>query len=196
VARLALATQPPDQRWDRLVQRMAGGDHDALAALYDATCGPVLAIVGRIVKDDATAEEVTGDVYVQAWQQAARFDASRGGVLAWLLAIARTRAIDRVRVGVVARETREPVERAAHVPCGRPGPEDACAVDQRRRHVRAALAILPLEQREAIELAYYDGLSHSEIADRLEQPLGTVKTRIRLAMTKLRDTLSLLEERV
>ena len=195
MARLALATQPPDQRWDRLVQRMAGGDHDALASLYDTTCGPVLALVGRIVKDDATAEEVTGDVYVQAWQQAARFDASRGGVLAWLLAIARTRAIDRVRVGVVARETRDPVERAVHVPCGRPGPEDACAVDQRRRHVRAALAVLPREQREAIELAYYDGLSHTEIADRLEQPLGTVKTRIRLAMTKLRDTLSTLEAR-
>ena len=193
MARLALATQPPDQRWDRLVRGMAGGDREALASLYDATCGPVLALVGRIVKDDATAEEVTGDVYVQAWQQADRFDAG-GGVLAWLLAIARTRAIDRVRVGVAARETREPVERAAHVPCGRPGPEDACAVDQRRRHVRAALADLPREQREAIELAYYDGLSHSEIADRLEQPLGTVKTRIRLAMTKLRDRLSSVEE--
>ena len=75
MARLALAAQPPDQRWDRLVQGMAGGDRDALASFYDATCGPVLALVGRIVKDDATAEEVTGDVYVQAWQQADRFAA-------------------------------------------------------------------------------------------------------------------------
>ena len=190
MARLALATQPPDQRWDRLVQRMAGGDREALASLYDATCCPVHALVGRIVKDEATAEEVTGDVYLQAWQQAARFDAGRGAVLTWLLTLARTRAIDRVRVGVAAREAREPVERAAHVPCSRPGPEDAFAVDQRRRHVRAALAILPREQREAIELAYYDGLSHSEIADRLEQPLGTVKTRIRQGLIKLREQLS------
>jgi RNA polymerase sigma-70 factor (ECF subfamily) len=187
---LALATQPPDQRWDRLVQRMAGGDHDALASLYDATCGPVLALVGRIVKDDATAEEGDGR-RLRAGLAAGRAVRRLARRRPRLAARDRADARDRPRaVGVVARETREPVERAAHVPCGRPGPEDACAVDQRRRHVRAALAILPREQREAIELAYYDGLSHSEIADRLEQPLGTVKTRIRLAMTKLRDTLS------
>ena len=197
MTRLALATTAPrDERWDDLVRHMAQGDRDALGSLYDATHGPVHALVGRIVKDDATAEEVTGDVYLQAWQQADRFDTDRGTVLTWLLAIARTRAIDRMRVGVAARDAREPIERAAHVPCLRPGPEDVCAVDQRRRHVRAALADLPREQREAIELAYYDGFSHSEIADRLEQPLGTVKTRIRLAMTKLRDTLSSVEERV
>jgi RNA polymerase sigma-70 factor (ECF subfamily) len=129
-------------------------------------------------------------VYLQAWQQSARFDAERGSALAWLLAIARTRAIDRIRVGVVARATLEPVERAAQVPCGRPGPEDTCSADERRRHVRAALEGLPPEQRETVELAYFDGLSHGEIAARLDQPLGTVKTRIRLAMTKLRDALS------
>jgi RNA polymerase sigma-70 factor (ECF subfamily) len=76
------------------------------------------------------------------------------------------------------------------MPCGRPGPEDACSVDERRRYVRAALACLPPEQRAALELAYFDGLSHGEIAARLEQPLGTVKTRIRLAMGKLRDVLA------
>jgi RNA polymerase sigma-70 factor (ECF subfamily) len=186
-----LATaQPRDERWDVLVAGMARGDQRALASLYDATAAPVHSLVTRIVKDDAMAEEVTGDVYLQAWQQAARYDAARGSALAWLLAIARTRAIDRIRVGVAARATVEPVERAAHVPSGRPGPEDTCSAEERRRHVRAALDGLPPEQREAVELAYFDGLSHGEIAARLAQPLGTVKTRIRLAMTKLRDALS------
>ena len=191
MTRLALATaRPRVERWDVLVGGMARGDDRALASLYDATAVPVHALVARIVKDDAMAEEVTGDVYLQAWQQAERYDAERGSALAWLLAIARTRAIDRIRIGAAARTTLEPVERAAQVPCARPGPEDACAVVERRCHVRAALADLPPEQREAVELAYFDGLSHGEIAARLDQPLGTVKTRIRLAMTKLRDALS------
>ena len=188
--RLALATaQPRDERWDVLVGRMARGDQRALASLYDATAGAVHALVGRIVKDDAMAEEVAGDVYLQAWHQAVRYDVARGSALAWLLAIARTRAIDRIRVGVAARATLEPVEKAAAVPCGRPGPEDTCSADERRRQVRAALDGLPSEQRETVELSYFDGLSHGEIAARLRQPLGTVKTRIRLAMTKLRDAL-------
>jgi RNA polymerase sigma-70 factor, ECF subfamily len=194
--RLVVATaQVRDQRWDVLVRGMARGDSVALASLYDATAAPVHALVTRIVKDDAMAEEVTGDVYLQAWQQAARYDAARGSALAWLLAIARTRAIDRIRVGVAARAAHEPVERAAQMPCARPGPEDACAVDERRRHVHAALACLPPEQRQALELSYFDGLSHGEIAARLEQPLGTVKTRIRLAMSKLRDVLAALGSR-
>ena len=191
MARLALATvQARDERWDVFVYGMARGDHAALASLYDATAAPVHALVGRIVKDDAVAEEVTGDVYLQAWRQASRYDANRGTTLTWLLAIARTRAIDRLRVGATLRGMEEPVERAMHVPCSRPGPEDTCSADERRRIVRAALDALPAEQRDAVELAYYDGLSHTEIATRLEEPLGTVKTRIRLAMTKLRDALS------
>jgi len=186
-----LATiRPREERWDVLVGDMARGDRMALASLYDATSAPVHALVGRIVKDAGMAEEVTGDVYLQAWQQAARYDASRGSALGWLLSIARTRAIDRIRVGAAGRSLQEPVERAAHVPCSRPGPEDACSADERRRRVRAALDTLPPEQRTAIELVYSDGLSHTEIAARLEQPLGTIKTRIRLAMTKMRDALA------
>jgi len=189
--RLALATTAPrEERWDVLVGRMAQGDQSALPALYDATAPTVHALVGRIVADPPVAEEVTGDVFLQAWEQAARYDAAGGTPLAWLLAIARTHAIDRVRVGVAARGAREPIERALALPCGRPGPEDRYATEERRRSVHAALATLPGDQREAVELAYYDGLSHSEIAERLGHPLGTVKTRIRLGMVKLRDALT------
>ena len=190
-ARLALVqTEPREERWEVLVGRMAQGDQSALATLYDATAPAVHAIVGRIVNDHGIAEEVTGDVFLQAWRQAERYDASRGTPLTWLLAMARSRAIDRIRVGVAARAPHEPIERAFEVPCRRPGPDDAFSVDQRRRRVQTALGHLPQDQREALELAYYEGLSHGEIAHRLDQPLGTVKTRIRLGMTKLRDALS------
>jgi RNA polymerase sigma-70 factor (ECF subfamily) len=160
---------------------MAEGDASALASLYDATAAAVHALVRRIVHDEAMAEEVTGDVFLQAWQQAARYQAVRGSALAWLLSIARTRAIDRTRVGRAWRRAEEPLARAMELPCGRPGPEDAYSAYERRRRM----------QREAVELAYYGGLSHGEIAERLGEPLGTVKTRIRLAMTKLRDALAI-----
>jgi RNA polymerase sigma-70 factor, ECF subfamily len=189
-ARLALVTaESHEERWDVLVGRMAQGDQSALARFYDATAPAVHALVGRIVRDAAIAEEVTGDVFFQAWQQAGRYDADRGAPLAWLLAMARTRAIDRIRVGVAARVPHEPVEEAHGIACARPGPEDSYSTDEWRRRVVAALALLPAEQREAVELAYYEGLSHSEVAARLDQPLGTVKTRIRLGMSKLRDAL-------
>jgi RNA polymerase sigma-70 factor (ECF subfamily) len=188
--------QPREQRWQALLERMATGDQTALAVFYDATSTTVHALVGRIVKDAAVAEEVTGDVYLQAWSHAARFDAERGSPLTWLMAIARTRAIDRVRVGVAWRAAQAPLEAGLQVPCGRLGPEDAYSTRERRAHVQAALADLPAEQRTALELAYYEGLSHTEIAERLDQPLGTVKTRIRLAMNKLRDALASIEGRL
>lgn len=189
--RLALVTAKPQaERWDGLVARMAEGDSSALASLYDVTAASVHGLVRRIVQDDPVAEEVTGDVFLQAWQQAARYEAARGSVLAWLLAMARTRAIDRVRTGSAWRRMQEPLAGEMELPCGRPGPEDACALDEERRRVQTVLRDLPRDQREAIELAYYGGLSHSEIASSLGQPLGTVKTRIRLAMTKLRDALT------
>jgi RNA polymerase sigma-70 factor, ECF subfamily len=170
MARPALATaEALEEGYDALVGHMARGDQSALAALYDATVTTVHALVVRIVKDDTVAEEVTGDVYFQAWNQAGRYDAGRGSPLSWLLAIARSRAIDRIRVGVAARTAHEPVE-GLPLRCQHPGPEDAYAVDQRRRRVQAAVAVLPLDQRRAVELAYYEGLSHSEIAERLGEP--------------------------
>jgi RNA polymerase sigma-70 factor (ECF subfamily) len=104
--------------------------------------------------------------------------------------MARTRAIDRVRVGVALRNAQEPIERGLDVACERPGPEAAYGIDERRRRVIAALAALPPEQRATLDLAYYEGSSQTEIAARLGLPLGTVKTRMRLGMAKLRDLLA------
>ena len=130
------------------------------------------------------------ETFLRVWNRIQFFEPGRGALGPWLLAIARSRAIDRIRVGVARRTAHEPIEHGRQVPCGRPGPEDDYAVAQRRRRVQAALAALPVDQRQAVELAYYDGLSHVEIAERLGDPLGTVKTRIRLGMHKLRVALS------
>jgi RNA polymerase sigma-70 factor (ECF subfamily) len=178
-----------DEREDRLVAligRMAAGDESALVALYDGTAPQVFGLALRILGDRSAAEEVTGDAYLQAWRQATRFDRSRGTPFAWLLTIVRTRAIDRRRSagGRAAVELPEPETATPETP------DVALEVESRRRLVRAALAGLRPEQREAVELAYFGGLSHGEIAARLDVPLGTVKTRLRLGMGHLRATLA------
>jgi len=172
------------------LDRMRRGDAEALAELYDRHARPVYSLALRVLQDEGDAEDIVQDVFSQAWRQAARFDSARGNVAAWLLTIARSRAIDRLR----ARRARP--DRGAELP---PLPEIADAAPaadlqllaaEQVARIRGALAALPLLQRVAIELAYYEGLTHTEIAERLEQPLGTVKTRIRLAMTKLREALA------
>lgn len=146
-------------------------------------------LVLRILGDPAAAEEVTLEVYTQVWRQAAAYDTARGTPLAWLLTIARTRAIDRLRSGRQERQRSESLESADNVRAASRDPEESSVLSEQQKMVRDALATLSPEQREVIELAYYQGLSQSEIASTLGQPLGTVKTRTRLAMTKLRDTL-------
>jgi RNA polymerase sigma-70 factor, ECF subfamily len=178
-----------DEREDRLVAligRMAAGDESALVDLYDGTAPQVFGLALRILGDRSTAEEVTGDAYLQAWRQATRFDRRRGTPFAWLLTIVRTRAIDRRRSagGRAAAELPQPEIAAPETP------DVALEVESRRRLVRAALASLRPEQREAVELAYFGGLSHGQIAARLDVPLGTVKTRLRLGMSHLRATLA------
>ena len=183
--------QPPDPTdpWAGLVRRTAGGDREALAALYDGTSSLVYGLVLRIVRDEGAAEEVTGDVYMQVWRQAVRFDAERGTALRWLLTVARSRAIDRLRSRRAQSKESETLDAIAHVSTDEPSPEDRSWETQRRRLVEGALAVLSPDQRRAIELAYWGGLSHSEVAETLGEPLGTVKTRIRVGMSKLRDTL-------
>jgi RNA polymerase sigma-70 factor (ECF subfamily) len=173
-----------------LVQRIVGKDQEALALLYDRYAGPVYGLALRILGEASDAEEVVQDVFAQAWQQAARYQPERGVVPSWLLNMARSRAIDRRR----ARAIRSPARPVAP-PAGADGlaastdPEADALTIERARAVRRALDALPTIQRLAIELAYFEGLSQSEIANRLEEPLGTVKTRIRLGMLKLRGAL-------
>ena len=184
-------------RWveDRLADqaalaRMARGDHDGLAELYDRHARPIYSLALRILQDPSDAEDVVQEVFSQAWQQAERYDPSRGAVAAWLLTVGRSRAIDRLRARR-ARPENLMDERAVLnvVDLGQTPDQQILSAEQIAR-VRAALGELPVLQRVAIELAYYEGLTHAEIAARLEQPLGTVKTRIRLALMKLRDTLA------
>ena len=174
------------------VARAASGDSSALSALYDAHARAVYSLALRVVGDEADAEDVLQEVFTQAWRQASRYDASRGSVAAWLLTMARTRAIDRLRARRARPDTAASMGEQEWLDLSAPvvDPEDAIAAARDAERLREALHELPLLQRLAIELAYFEGLSQSEIADRLEQPLGTVKTRIRLGLLKLRDALS------
>lgn len=171
-----------------LIGSIATGDQRAMSALYDATNRLVFGLTLRILGDAGTAEEVLLDVYMQVWRQASAFDERRGGPLAWLTTLARSRAIDRLRSGRQRQQREESLELAGNH-SSPANIEEEIAASELRQKVSAALDLLSPEQREVIELAYYGGMSHSEIAVKLELPLGTVKTRTRLGMMKLRETL-------
>jgi RNA polymerase sigma-70 factor, ECF subfamily len=171
-----------------LIGKAAAGDQQAVSELYDATSRMVYGLVLRVLGDEAAAEEVLLDVYMQVWRQASTYDAGRGAPLAWLATIARSRAIDRLRAGRQHFQRTSSLETVSQQSTGE-SLEEAAYATELRGIVREALAALSAEQREALELAYYAGMSHSEIAERLGQPLGTVKTRIRLGMIKLREIL-------
>lgn len=182
---------------------MAAGDDAALGALYDRWSPLVHSLVQRLLDDRDEAEDVVEETFWQAWRQAARYEASRGAVSTWLITIARSRALDRLRARRRVRE--DPwsqladSERArASVDDGGGGsagdPHHATEAAERRTLVAAALDALPREQGDIIRLAYFGGFSQSEIAERTGQPLGTVKTRTRLAMEKLRGLLSKLRD--
>jgi RNA polymerase sigma-70 factor (ECF subfamily) len=161
-------------------------DERALAEAYDRYGRTVYALALRVTGDAGAAEEISLDAFWQLWQQAERFDVAQGSLLNWLLTIARSRAIDRMRArGARKRTLAEDVTEVS----GASAPEEAVELSQRRVLVRQAMATLSADQRAALSLAYYEGLSHSQIADRLHEPLGTVKTRIRQAMGVLRRTL-------
>jgi RNA polymerase sigma-70 factor (ECF subfamily) len=172
------------------VDRMARGDGSALADLYDRHARAIYSLAVRILADAAEAEDVVQDVFAQAWRQATRYDPLRAPVAGWLMIITRARALDRLR----RRRSRIV---AVELDPATPHPRDpdvsqemlAITAEQAER-VRGALGELPDSQRTAIELAYYEGLSQSDIAERLQQPLGTVKTRIRSGLLKLREALT------
>jgi len=171
---------------DQVVTALRARDEGALAQLYDRYGGAVYGLALRVTGDAGAAEEISIDTFWQLWQHVDRFDGTQGSLQNWLFTIARSRAIDRVRARVARkRTTAEDPTDVTDVA----RPEDAAELVERRRLVRDAMARLTADQRTALALAYYDGLSHSQIAERLQEPLGTVKTRIRQAMIALRRTL-------
>jgi RNA polymerase sigma-70 factor (ECF subfamily) len=199
----AVRLESRDARVDLdLVERMRSGDERALAQFYDRWFPVVNGVVSRMLQSADDAEDVVEEAFWQAWRKAGQFSGERGSVQTWLLTIARSRALDRLRANRRLREDSihgEPTDdRAASTSAFADTSSDdpAVAVEQRerRRLVLDALDALPVEQRSALELAYFGGLSQAEIAQQTGQPLGTIKTRIRLAMQKLRERLSVLRE--
>lgn len=183
-----------EQEWAQLITQTAKGDQAAFGLLYDKTSPRIYGLILRVLGDRGSAEEVTLDVFTQVWRDAGRYDAVRGSPSSWLLTLARSRAIDRLRAGMAERKRRAPLETAEALPHEGEDPEQSSVGYERQRLVRDALAELASDQRDAITLAYFSGLSQSEIAAKLGLPLGTVKTRIRLGMIKLRDVLAAYEE--
>ncbi len=179
-----------EQEWAGFLARIASGDQSALAELYDASSAKVFGLAMKILGDRAAAEETTLDVYTQVWRRISTYDAERGTPGSWLMTLAKHRAIDRFRSHYLERGRQVPLEQAAELPGHEESPEQYSAGLERQRLVQDALGSLPVEQRQAIALAYYWGLSQSEIADQLKLPLGTVKTRIRLGMIRLREVLA------
>jgi RNA polymerase sigma-70 factor (ECF subfamily) len=179
---------PADQQ---AVLSVARGDVNALGELYDRHAHAVYALALRIVSNQSDAEEIVQDVFVQAWRQSARYDAFRGSVVAWLLMMTRTRAIDRLR----SRQARQDAladDQALPGLSTSSASQEALAIDRQTvQALKGALDTLPDLLRAPIELAYYEGLSHSAIAQRLGQPLGTVKSRVRTALAKLRGVFDL-----
>lgn len=187
---MAQAPSMHEQEWAGLLARIAVGDQSALGELYDASSAKVFGLAMKILGDHAAAEETTLDVYAQVWRRASNYDAERGTPGSWLMTLAKRRAIDRFRSSYLERGRQVPLNQAEELPGHEETPEQYSAGLERQRLVQQALASLSVEQRQAIALAYYWGMSQSEIAEQLKLPLGTVKTRMRLGMIKLREVLA------
>jgi RNA polymerase sigma-70 factor (ECF subfamily) len=175
-----------------LLARVVKGDQQAFSQLYDHSSTLLFTLAVRILGNREEAAELLQDVYLEVWRKVSRYDVGRGTPVAWLVTLTKSRAIDRLRTrasrGYQAANSLE-VGTAAEMADSGPSPFETQADQELRIAVGAAVAGLPQAQQQAIELAYYEGLTHAEIASRLNQPLGTVKTRIKLGMSKLRDSL-------
>ena len=171
-----------------LLQRSARGERDAFASLYDATAARVHGLALRVVRDPAQAEEVTQEAFLEIWRTASRYDAERGSAVSWLLTIAHRKAVDRVR-SAEASSRRESTYHHRNQNVDHDTTADAATASLEARRVRTALGALTDVQREAIELAYFGGYTHTEVATLLDLPVGTAKTRIRDGLIRLRDTI-------
>jgi len=188
----AVPTGPADRARDReLLGRVARGDVTALRSLYDQHASRAVTIAFRILRNREEAEDIVQETFLEVWRRAAQFDPGRGGAVAWVVTIARSRAIDRLRARSIAGRTIASAAEEAEAMSPMPAPSPAAEVERRRdeKRVAAALVALPPAQRRTIELAYFEGLSQSEIAAKTASPLGTVKMRVKLAMAKLAELL-------
>lgn len=178
-----------EEDWVRLAQAVAAGDQRALRALYERSHRLVFTLALRVTGSRECAEEVTLDVFHEVWRRSSQYEPQNGSVLGWIMNQARSRAIDRLRFE--QRKKRIPPAGSGHeAPRGEPhGPADALDIGRRRVLLRDALAVLTQDERHAVETAFFSELTYSETATRLGQPLGTVKTRVRSALAKLRKAL-------
>jgi RNA polymerase sigma-70 factor (ECF subfamily) len=173
---------------DELLLLVGDGDHNAFERLYGLVSGPVYGLVRRVVRDPAQAEEVAQEALLDLWRSAARFDPGRGSALAWVLTLAHRRAVDRVRsVRAAGERERREARRARHPAFDQVAEEVEAGLE--REWVRRCLDRLTALQRQSVTLAYYEGYTYREVAERLSLPLGTVKTRMRDGLTRLRDCL-------
>jgi RNA polymerase sigma-70 factor (ECF subfamily) len=173
-----------------LIRRMAAGDQGAAGALYDETSQNLFALAVRICGNAEDAEEVLHDAYCRAWRNAASYDESRGSVMSWLVLMTRSIAIDLVRSRKRVSSTLPIEGDAAEIASGERSPETRVCENETVEQIRRALDCLTPEQRQAVELAFYRGFTHSEMAEHLQVPLGTVKTRVRTGLLRLREALS------
>lgn len=184
--------QPPTgeaETLEQLLDRVAAGDEKAFGSLYDRTSGLVFGIVRRVVRDPAQSEEVAQEVMVDMWRTARRFDSTRGSAKAWIATIAHRRAVDLVRSVQASRDRSEAYGRRDAAGAEFDVVSDEVIASSEHSEVRTALAQLTDIQREVIELAYYRSMTYREVADHLDTPLGTVKTRMRDGMIRLRQAL-------
>ncbi|MGI9053708.1 MAG: sigma-70 family RNA polymerase sigma factor [Ilumatobacteraceae bacterium] len=173
-----------EQDLNGLMAQVAAGDQVAFATIYDRLAPAVFGVARRVLRDVAQAEEVAQEVFVEIWRQAARFDGGRGSVRTWAVTIAHRRAVDRVRSEQAHRDRN--VRIGSIVGSVEPTPEDVAVEREEQQWAASAMAELSAAQREALSLAFYDGLTHVQIADQLGVALGTVKTRIRDGLIRLR----------
>ena len=171
-----------------LLKRCGRGDKDAFADLYDATSARMYGLAVRVVRDQAQAEEVAQEAFLEIWRGSARFDPARGSAISWMLTIVHRKAVDRVR-SAEASSRRETAYHEGNRAVDHDATADAAHASLEAHRVRTALSGLTEVQRQALELAYFGGYTHTEVATLLDLPVGTAKTRIRDGLIRLRDTM-------
>lgn len=177
-----------EQDWVGLVRSVASGDQRALQALFERTHRLVFTLAVRITSNRETAEEVTLDVFHDVWRRASTYDAANGSVVGWIMNQARSRAIDRLRFDQRQKRVNHDPERPLPATDER-DPQQVFDLREQGQRLRMALTVLTPAERQAVEVAFFSELTYHEVATRLDEPLGTVKTRIRSALTKLRQAL-------